>query len=164
MVLIQKSVKRFMMKAIKTDGILALIDIDRSVAKMADGVMTFPDTWEEFEKHFGFYDIKQAYMFGNTRLIPSFRVQQWLNHLDDIKRKEQSQKNKMEAVAAMFGKKLGEEFKVKVNCTIDKIILCRFSKKGLCYQEDEKWNYEWFITDMVMAQLICGEAVIVNEE
>ena len=29
MVLIQKSVKRFMMKAIKTDGILALIEIDR---------------------------------------------------------------------------------------------------------------------------------------
>jgi hypothetical protein len=28
MVLIQKSVKRFMMKAIKTDGILALIEID----------------------------------------------------------------------------------------------------------------------------------------
>ena len=29
MVLIQKSVKRFMMKAIKTDGILALIEIDK---------------------------------------------------------------------------------------------------------------------------------------
>lgn len=71
--------------------------------------------------------------------------------------------NKMEQVAAMFGKQLGEEFKVKVDCTIEKIILCRFSKKGLCYQEDEKWNYEWFITDMVMAQLICGEAVIVDE-
>ena len=33
MALIQKSVKRFMMKAIKTDGILALIEIDRSVAR-----------------------------------------------------------------------------------------------------------------------------------
>jgi hypothetical protein len=31
--LIQKSVKRFMMKAIKMDGILALIEIDRSVAR-----------------------------------------------------------------------------------------------------------------------------------
>ena len=36
MVLIQKSVKRFMMKAIKTDGILALIEIDRSVIQMAE--------------------------------------------------------------------------------------------------------------------------------
>lgn len=31
MVLIQKSVKRFMMKAIKTDGILVLIEMGRSV-------------------------------------------------------------------------------------------------------------------------------------
>ena len=44
--------------------------------------MTFPDTWEEFEKQYGFYDSKQAYMYGNTRLIPSFRVQQWLDHLE----------------------------------------------------------------------------------
>ena len=36
MVLIQKSVKRFMMKAIKTDGILVLIEIGRSVTKMAE--------------------------------------------------------------------------------------------------------------------------------
>ena len=43
--------------------------------------------------------------------------------------------NKIEQVAAMFGKKLGEEFKVKVNCTTKKVLLCRFSKRGLCYQE-----------------------------
>ena len=36
MALIQKSVKRFMMKAIKTDGILALIEIGRSVVKVAE--------------------------------------------------------------------------------------------------------------------------------
>ena len=126
-------------------------------------MMLFPKTWKEFEEQYGFYDSKQAYMYGNTRLIPSFRVQQWLDHIDDINLKKQSQKNKMEQIAKMFGKELGEEFKVKVNCTTEKIILCRFSKKGLCYQEDEKWNYEWFITDMVMAQLICGEAVIIND-
>ena len=43
-----------------------------------DEKMLFPKTWEEFEKHQGFYDSKQAYTFGNTRLIPSFRVEQWL--------------------------------------------------------------------------------------
>lgn len=41
---------------------------------MANDIMTFPDTWKEFEKQYGFYDSKQAYMFGNTRLIPNFRV------------------------------------------------------------------------------------------
>lgn len=44
--------------------------------------MKFPDTWEEFEEHYGFYDIKNVYTFGNLRLIPSFRVQQWLDHLE----------------------------------------------------------------------------------
>ena len=61
---------------------------------MANDAMIFPDTWEEFEANYGFYDCKQAYTFGNTRLIPSFRVQQWLDHIDDIKHKKQSQNNK----------------------------------------------------------------------
>lgn len=123
--------------------------------------MLFPEIWEEFEKQYGFYDIKQAYMFGNIRLIPSFRVEQWLNHID-IKRNKQSQKNKMEQLATLFGKKLGEEFKVK--CTTGKLLLCRFSKKGLWYQEAEQWNHDWFITDMLIAQLIRGEAVVVDGE
>lgn len=71
------------------------------------------------------------------------------------------QANKMEIIAALFGKKLGEEFKVK--CTTGEIIQCRFSKKGLWYQETEKWNHDWFITDILIAQLIRGEAVIVDD-
>jgi hypothetical protein len=69
--------------------------------------------------------------------------------------------NKMSQIAKMYGKKLGEEFKVK--CTTGKIIQCRFSKKGLWYQEIDQWNHNWFITDMLIAQLIRGEAVIVDE-
>lgn len=42
--------------------------------------MTFPDTWEEFEKFYGFTDKEQIYTNG-SRLIPSFRVEQWLDHL-----------------------------------------------------------------------------------
>lgn len=127
---------------------------------MADDVMIFPDTWEEFEKHFGFHDIKQAYMFGNTRLIPSFRVQQWLNHLDDIKQK-QSQKNKMEAVAQLFGKTLGEEFIMKWG---NVEYMCEFTARGLrCYpsaKNDIKFNYsnnDWLFL------LLIGEAVIVDD-
>lgn len=78
-------------------------------------IMLFPDTWEEFEKQYGFNDSKQAYMYGNTRLIPSFRVQQWLNHLDDINCKKQSQKNKMEQIAKMFGKELDERFTIRMD-------------------------------------------------
>lgn len=47
--------------------------------------MEFPNTWEEFEKSYGFVDIKEIYTNG-SRLIPSFRVEQWLDH---IKRMEQ---------------------------------------------------------------------------
>ena len=42
--------------------------------------MTFPDTWEEFEKSYGFTDNEEVYTNG-ARLIPSFRVKQWLDHL-----------------------------------------------------------------------------------
>lgn len=45
---------------------------------MAD-MMTFPNTWEEYEKIYGFNDIDQVYTNG-SRLIPSFRVKQWLDH------------------------------------------------------------------------------------
>lgn len=44
-------------------------------------MMTFPETWEEYEKIFGFYDEDGVYYSSNTRLIPSFRVKQWLDHL-----------------------------------------------------------------------------------
>lgn len=85
------------------------LETKNKMTEVAAFQMAFPDTWEEFEKHYGFYDIKQAYTFGNTRLIPSFRVQQWLIHLDDINRKKKSQKNKMEQAATMnsFDKLLG---------------------------------------------------------
>ena len=48
---------------------------------MAD-VMEFPNTWEEYEKIYGFNDIDQVYTNG-SRLIPSFRVKQWLDHIAD---------------------------------------------------------------------------------
>ena len=42
--------------------------------------MMFPDTWEEYEEFFGFTDREEIYTNGG-RLIPSFRVKQWLDHL-----------------------------------------------------------------------------------
>lgn len=44
-------------------------------------MMTFPDTWEEYEKFYGFADKEQVYSNG-SRLIHSFRVEQWLDHLE----------------------------------------------------------------------------------
>ena len=55
---------------------------------MAD-VMEFPNTWEEYEKIYGFNDIDQVYTNG-SRLIPSFRVKQWLDHIADRKTEQQT--------------------------------------------------------------------------
>ena len=47
---------------------------------MSGDQMTFPSTWEEFEKIYGFTDTEEIYTNG-SRLIQSFRVEQWLEHL-----------------------------------------------------------------------------------
>lgn len=44
-------------------------------------MMTFPATWEEYEELYGFTDKEQVYTNG-SRLIQSFRVRQWLDHLE----------------------------------------------------------------------------------
>ena len=45
-----------------------------------DNVTDFPKTWEEYEKLYGFTDTDEVYTNG-ARLIPVFRVKQWLEHL-----------------------------------------------------------------------------------
>lgn len=52
-------------------------------------MMTFPDTWEEFEKFYGFNDSEEIYT-NNSRLIPSFRVKQWLDYIDQHEIKQQA--------------------------------------------------------------------------
>ena len=49
-----------------------------------DEVMTFPNTWEEFEQQYGFTDTEHIYTNG-SRLIHSFRVKQWLDHMPSAK-------------------------------------------------------------------------------
>ena len=53
---------------------------------MAD-LMTFPNTWEEYERFYGFTDTEEIYTNG-ARLIPSFRVEQWLEHIAHIAQSE----------------------------------------------------------------------------
>ena len=51
--------------------------------------MTFPETWEEFEKIYGFDDSEEVYTNG-SRSIPSFRVKQWLDHIAHLETKQQA--------------------------------------------------------------------------
>lgn len=98
----------------------------------------------------------------NGELLEERKKQVLVGALGIVQRYCEETPNKMEVVAALFCRKLGEEFKIK--CPTGRIIRCRFSKKGLWYQETDKWNHDWFITDMLIAKLIRGEAVIVDEE
>ena len=45
--------------------------------------MTFPDTWEEYEDMYSITDAEKIYTNG-SRLIPTFRVRQWLDHMDAL--------------------------------------------------------------------------------
>lgn len=53
---------------------------------MTNVQMEFPETWEEYEQEYGFNDTDEV-CTNNSRLIPSFRVKQWLDHLSNIQPK-----------------------------------------------------------------------------
>ena len=68
------------------------------------------------------------------------------------------QANKMEQIAAMFGKKLGEKFTVKYQTPKHKYVTqyrLSFEEKGLIVYGQNK--------DTILRQLLTGQAVIVNE-
>jgi hypothetical protein len=66
--------------------------------------------------------------------------------------------NKMEAVAAMFGKKLGERFTINF---YGRIYGAAFDKHGLRVFSDEIFEDE--LSRLLLEGLIIGSAVIVNE-
>ena len=53
--------------------------------------MTFPKTFDEFAKEYGFTDKEQVYTNG-AELIPIFRVKQWLEHIDELMNDENEEK------------------------------------------------------------------------
>lgn len=54
-------------------------------------MMDFPETWEEYEQQYGFEDTDEVYTNG-SRLIQSFRVKQWLDHLSVPEREKETPK------------------------------------------------------------------------
>ena len=71
--------------------------------------------------------------------------------------------NKMEAVAQLFGKKLGEEFNVEwKSCRYyqtEKRHICKFSERGL----EVKGQLGFYIYDRALKKLLTGKAVIIDE-
>ena len=61
----------------------SLIDFVKVLPNANNEVMNFPKTFKEFEKYYGFTDTEEVYTNG-IRLIPVFRVEQWLEHIKEI--------------------------------------------------------------------------------
>lgn len=72
--------------------------------------------------------------------------------------KSLTSKNKMEEVAKMFGKRLGEHF--CVNCCNTNFLL-KFTSDGL-WVFDNSWGH-WNGEDGMLEALLTGQAVIINE-
>ena len=64
-------------------------------------MMNFPDTWEEYEKLYGFNDSEEIYT-NNSRLIPSFRVKQWLDHLPSAQPRKKGKWTTEEVAEILF--------------------------------------------------------------
>lgn len=67
--------------------------------------------------------------------------------------------NKMEQVAALFGKKLGEEFIVKTRYKGD--LKCKFTNRGL-YYFDECVHFWGNTSSYILEDLLTGRVVIVD--
>lgn len=120
---------------------------------MAENKMCFPETWEEFRKQYRIVDTEKVYTNG-IEMIPTFRVKQWLEHME-------SEQNKMERIAKMFGKKLDEEFKLEITFFyMRKIFTVKFTKNGLeCLTKYNAWEQR----NCYIPSLLTGKAVVVND-
>lgn len=119
--------------------------------------MAFPETWEEYKKSYMIIDREEVYTNG-AELIPCFRVEQWLNHLENTKNKQQIKSNKMEAVAALFGKKLKERFVINAHGTRYE---ARFLERGFEVYGAENPYVD--IDSFVLSDLLAGYAEIEDD-
>ena len=101
-------------------------------------------------------------LFGKSGELVEFRKKQVLEGaLEIVQRNYKEIPNKMEVIAKLFGKKLGEEFKIK-DLSTGIIHISSFNNYGMrTYVAGfpNSWKQSW---DMVM-RLIIGNVVIINE-
>ena len=102
-------------------------------------MMTFPDTWEEFEKSYGFTDNEEVYTNG-ARLIPSFRVKQWLDHLPSVQPTRTTPSNTLDALESIQTTQLTDDDKetIRIHLNAFKESLCN---QGRWYEEYEELIY-----------------------
>ena len=99
-------------------------------------------------------------LFGKNYELVEFRKKQVLEGaLEIVQRHYKETPNKMEVIAAIFGKQLGERFSVKVN---NQIYDCSFKEYGF----DSYGAYENPYLDFdafILQELLTGTAVIIDD-
>lgn len=75
------------------------------------------------------------------------------------KSETETKKNKMEAVAKMFGKKLNEEFMARLKVGFE--VNCKFTNEGLT---QEIVDGDWYDNDNFLRHLLTGRAEIVEDK
>jgi hypothetical protein len=101
----------------------------------------------------------------NGELVEERKKQVLAGALGIVQRYYKETPNKMEVIAALFGKEIGELFRMKWgNKWVDVEYMCEFTARGLCCyppaKNDIRINYsnnDWLFL------LLIGEAVIVDE-
>ena len=82
--------------------------------------------------------------------------------LQELADKKADKQNKMEAVAKLFGKRLGEEFKIKYGDSLAFEAAAKFTKKNFRVKHLPLQDY-WSWDNELLASLLTGRAVIIDE-
>lgn len=127
---------------------------DLDISKEIGEQMEFPETFERFAKEYGFKDDKEVYTNGSD-LIPIFRVEQWLEHDNKLRRIETDtayecgkHANKWIPVSERLPEKNGRyltyivnEYKL-INCTsqFSYIMTCDYMRGSWCPDDETSSN------------------------
>jgi hypothetical protein len=116
--------------------------------KMAENEMAQTVTVNNFDK-----------LIGKNGELAELRKEQVLAGAIGIIQRQYAGRGKMEAIAALLGKKMGEEFFVRLKSGAGD--MCKFTNKGLFMLAI---NDRWVVNDRYLRRLLTGEAEIVEDE
>ena len=101
-------------------------------------------------------------LIGKNGELAELRKEQVLAGAIGIIRRQYAGRSKMEAIAALFGKKLGEEFVMRLGKDMYR---ARFDReRGFIYQDIPTYQENWSTNSAFLRLLLTGQAEIVEDE
>jgi len=119
---------------------------DLDISKEIGEQMEFPETFERFAKEYSFKDDKEVYTNGSD-LIPIFRVEQWLEHDNKLRRIETDtayecgkHANKWISVSERLPEENGRYLTHIKNGPFSYIMLCDYIQQTWCPDDETASN------------------------